>query len=117
LDLCAPWGKSDHSTLHLIVTPVVPKPPVKYRRFLGGLKTPEVLTNAAAMSWAPGEYDIEILWKIVKSNLLTLLDKFAPIRRVRTRGRPPWCKAKVVRAYKQKSKMWNEYLRAPGHRR
>jgi hypothetical protein len=117
LKVDAPWGKSDHATLNFSVRMETSLPPVKYRRHLQGLSEPELVTSAGCMDWARGLTNLEELWCVLKDNLINLLDRFAPVRRIRMKGRPPWCRARLIKATKAKSGARKDYLRAPGHRR
>jgi hypothetical protein len=116
LNLAAPWGKSDHATLSINLCIAAPTLPTKVRRFIRGLEDPALTSVAAEMNWGTNNTTVEELWTVIKSNLNQLLDRFAPLKRIRVRGRPPWCRAKVIKAKKRKGKAWKCYLLTSSHR-
>ena len=104
-----PIGKSDHAVITFQVTLRYRKPPVKcYRRF-GNLDWQAVRHAAAQYSWRAEESSLESSWILLKQNILSLQERFAPLVPSRKKGKPPWWRASIRRSIQKRDRLWRAY--------
>ena len=118
LEIAAPLGKSDHAVIHIRMAVQGLVAPDKRRRNFGKIDTTALVTEAAGMIWpdtVPG--NIEAPWGEIKANLRALMDRFAPLRNLRRRGKPPWWRARAERAQRHKRCAWKRFRHSGSHRR
>jgi len=53
--------------------------------------------------------DTENMWQLLHSKLLFLIDKCMPTKSFEPHSRPKWLNSSVLKAIKQKHKVWNTY--------
>lgn len=117
LQLLPPLGHSDHIVIRFHASFTAPKPPEKFRRVFRGMDIERLVTEAEVLPWVPEVDTIEERWRKIKENLTHLMDTYAPYRRLRRRGRPPWWRAKIEKAQRRKAQSWARYKRTEGHGR
>ena len=87
----APAGKSNHCVLKFTFDLNVTQAPDKYRRSFQNMDLPALLKEATTYKWPCSlETNVDTIWTNIKSNILKLTNKFAPLRRIRRGGKPPW---------------------------
>ena len=113
LELKAPLGKSDHSLINFKFDIEGLKPPDKYRRSYRKLNKVDLKEAASNLLWeCDSDRDVELKWSRIKVNLMRLTEKFAPLRKVKRKGRPPWWTAKIIRSMKRKAGAWKRYCKS-----
>ena len=111
-----PLGSSDHATLSFKLRLQLPQPPHKTRRSLRQINPQRLIADALEMEWS-SEGGIEDKWGTIKSNFTTLMDRHAPLKRVRRRGCPPWWRSRAEKAQRRKAAAWRRYRESRGHTR
>ncbi len=93
-------GLSDHSMIFAIRKHCIPKSreKVKHIRNFKNFNTNDFLTDLSQMPWENiAQYDnSNVCWQVWKSLYLQVLDRHAPLRRMRTRGNSlPWISSDI----------------------
>ena len=93
-----------------------PNPPDKFRRNMGRLNSAQLVEAAQRRNWHP-QGDVNEQWNLISANLMELLDTYAPLKRIRRRGTPPWWKARARKAQATKLRAWQKYRNCKSHRK
>ena len=117
LHVCPPLGRSDHGVLRIGVAGPLEKPPDKWRRSFRRLDVQALISRARQLSWDSESESIEGLWMRIRDNILLLTEEFAPLKRIRRKGLPPWWRSKAVKAQKRKGRAWKRFKVTGGYRK
>ena len=117
LDCNAPLGNSDHTVISLTTSFDAPSVPDKFRRTFRRVDAGRLERDAQSMTWEVPGADLHERWLTAKQNLTQLLDRHAPLVRIRRKGRPPWWRSRVHRAILAKNRAWQRYRDSRGHSR
>jgi hypothetical protein len=117
LQFLSPVGKSDHALLTFSLNLRGSLPPDRYMRRYGKLNKVALLREAKEINWR--SYDltdgIEDRWLAIKGSLVKLADKFAPVKKIKRMGNPPWWSARLTKAVARKAQAWKRYCITGGH--
>ena len=112
----SPIGKSDHCVLKLNLSLNSTEALDKFRRAFYKIDLHNLLNDASGLKWECDEtMDINLVWMSLKSNILELTNKHAPLKKLKRGGKPPWWTARVTKALKQKNNAWLAYRSSNGH--
>ena len=110
-----PLGKSDHVVLACTIALRYRKPPIKMTRRFHRLDWSDVQHTATQYNWYSTDSNIEARWTVLKRNILSLQERFAPLVPVRKKGKPPWWSATIRRSIRTRDTMWRKYKTSPTH--
>ena len=119
LMITAPLGKSDHGVVEFKFNLAGVTPPDKFRRDFRNIDTDLLTQTAGSMRWPMPEANstVDSIWSAVRDNLNQLTERFAPLRKLRRKGCPPWWRSKVRKAIMRKRAMWARFRSTGGHLR
>ena len=117
LAITPPLGRSDHGIITFVIKAAIPAVPHKYRRTYGRINVADMITAASNLQWSTETDGVESGWDQIKGNLILLENTYAPLKRIRRNGRPPWWTSRASRAQRRKKGAWNTLRGTGGHRR
>ena len=111
LEYFPPIGKSDHVLIKMKISAPPPKPRVVMRRNFGKINIGQLRAKAEQLTWhcPTPNTDVEECWQVIKANLLSLQEEFAPLQARSQQGKPPWWHAAVKRAIRRRDRSWQAY--------
>ncbi len=100
---------SDHSVIFFIWKIKIPRSPPKYitLRQCKNINVDSFIQDIISINWDRLELIpfVEDAWNFFYSEILNIIDKHAPIRTIRVKGRHlPWISSQLINLFKQRDK-------------
>ena len=106
-----PIGKSDHLVLKVVLNVKQSKAPTSRSRNFDKMDIAQLQSRALDLEWyvATENVTVEDRWQLIRNNLQRLQEEFAPLRNRKQHGKPPWWRAGISRAIRNRDRCWRHY--------